>query len=168
MKHTIKHLILTLSLSSLFACQMPNMPHEEQLSSNASTQNSQSSTNQNNTFNTQTLTLEYNKEHKIESEKLALTFTELVQDSRCPINAKCIRAGDVTVKVELKKDKDSLGSGELTLRPDSPDRSDTAKIGDYTLQITKVVPEGLTAGGEEVIDADYSVDVKISKTEEKS
>lgn len=44
-----------------------------------------------------------------------LTFVDVVEDTRCPIEAECVTAGEVTVRVELREDEGTT-QHDLTLR----------------------------------------------------
>lgn len=83
-------------------------------------------------------TLNYKQTRGISGENLALTFDALVQDSRCPSDVQCIRAGDVTVTVKAQQGNDNPTSLDLTLG--AGDAKAIGKVGPYTVTFQNVQP----------------------------
>lgn len=57
----------------------------------------------------------------VDHGKLTVKFVSVVEDSRCPINAKCIWAGNAKIKISIKKGRHAARIFELnsTLNPKS-------------------------------------------------
>lgn len=101
------------------------------------------------------------------SVRMAGTTTDIkvaqVLDSRCPINARCITAGAVTVNFEAKNDdKTELVTVEL---PAYPDKSalKTFSIGGQSYQLTlrEVLP--YPEAGKTIQLDDYTVEFSVAK-----
>lgn len=56
---------------------------------------------------------------EIASEKLAITFRQVMEDSRCPVDVQCFWAGQAVIEVEVAEHGKSLGSFRLTLGQDA-------------------------------------------------
>lgn len=65
---------------------------------------------------------------------LSLTFNELVQDSRCPVDVVCIEAGAVNTNV-------TLTSGSETETLNVPSDEVPHQFGGYAISITKIAPD---------------------------
>lgn len=55
---------------------------------------------------------------EIASEELAITFRQVTEDSRCPVDVVCFWAGQAVIDVEVAQQGVSLGSFSLTLGQD--------------------------------------------------
>jgi hypothetical protein len=53
--------------------------------------------------------------------RLTINFISVVEDSRCPINARCVWAGNAKIKIAVSKGKAAARTVELnsSLKPDS-------------------------------------------------
>lgn len=88
-------------------------------------------------------TLNYKQTRSIRDENLALSFDALVQDSRCPSDVQCIRAGDVTVTVKAQQGNDTPTSIDLTLG--AGEAKAMGKVGPYTVTFQNVQPATRTS-----------------------
>ena len=75
------------------------------------------------------------------ADGVALEFSSVLEDSRCPANVVCIWAGRATVVISLT----SLADGatekvELTLGDTAGGRSDVAVLGDFKVQLLQLDP----------------------------
>ncbi len=61
--------------------------------------------------------LKINETALIKSENLTIKFTDVTEDSRCPKDAACIWAGQVTVLAKVSKEGKALGNYSLTRMP---------------------------------------------------
>ena len=59
-----------------------------------------------------------------------------VQDSRCPINARCIRAGSAKIEVELRAPRTAARRAILT----TPDEARGATYGGYEIEVLELQP----------------------------
>ncbi len=65
----------------------------------------------------QQFSLELGQVTRIPDTGLTLKFQSLVADSRCPVGAQCIWAGEAKILLEVETITQSVSSLELTLRP---------------------------------------------------
>ncbi|MEZ0368575.1 MAG: hypothetical protein ACAI44_05730, partial [Candidatus Sericytochromatia bacterium] len=108
----------------------------------------------------QDLRLKYRQPVQIPSEKLQISYEALIQDSRCPSDVQCVRAGDVTVKLKLSQNGSELGQPELTFGAGA-DKA-IAKVGDYQVSLVKVEPESKLST-QHLQASDYTLTVRVSK-----
>ena len=94
----------------------------------------------------------------IASEDLYLKLTDIPQDSRCPSDVTCIRAGDTTVVVAVKKGSQSLGTVRITSE-DSVEK--TEEIGDYAVSFLAVEPYPVST--DPIQRAEYIVTLRVTK-----
>ena len=74
----------------------------------------------------------------IESEGLGLTFDEVLEDSRCPLDVTCIQAGQARIQIGASKDGDELGDVQLALGG-TPEGARGA-LGGYSVAIIALEP----------------------------
>ncbi len=85
---------------------------------------------------------ELNEEFRIRAgetavvEGLRLRFLRVTEDSRCPINARCIRAGFAKVAVELR----AGGTAPRQAVLQTPDTPTTATYGAYEVEVLDLQP----------------------------
>ena len=72
---------------------------------------------------------------------------KLIEDSRCPMNARCVWAGRVRISVGFVK-SDGEREVELTL-------GEPVSIADGTLTLTAVTPSKMAGEGRELAPSDY-------------
>jgi hypothetical protein len=70
------------------------------------------------------------------AEGLDVTFDAVVSDSRCPRGAQCIRAGEATLRITVRKPPAS--ADVLVLR--TPSTTDVAEYAGYRIRLTSVTP----------------------------
>lgn len=68
---------------------------------------------------TDTITLRVGEQTTVRKTKLAIRFEEVIEDSRCPMNARCVWAGNAQVKIRVALGKKAAKEFELnsTSRP---------------------------------------------------
>jgi hypothetical protein len=69
-------------------------------------------------------------------EELRLRFVRVTEDSRCPINARCVRAGFAKVAVELR----APGTAAQQAFLQTPDTPTTATYGAYEVEVLDLQP----------------------------
>jgi len=69
---------------------------------------------------------------------LALEFTSLTEDSRCPMNAMCIWAGNARILMTATLKDDSIQVIELNTNPDFPTRAQLDMS--YVVELRKLEP----------------------------
>jgi hypothetical protein len=75
----------------------------------------------------------------IGDEGLTVTFLEVTEDSRCPSDAICVRAGQATVLVKFERNGQDLGEYSLSLGEGREDET-AATVGDYTIRLFRLDP----------------------------
>lgn len=95
---------------------------------------------------------------QIASENLTIRFDRLVQDSRCPSDVQCIRAGDVTVGLQLQQ---SAGPQTLQLTYGAAPTEATKTYNNYTIALTEVRPISKTST-QTLSLSDYSLTLLVN------
>jgi hypothetical protein len=75
----------------------------------------------------------------IGDEGLIVTFLEVTEDSRCPSNAICVRAGHATVLVRFERDGQDLGEYSLSLG-EGRENETAATVDGYTVKLVRLDP----------------------------
>jgi hypothetical protein len=78
---------------------------------------------------------------QVGDEGLRVGFVRVTEDSRCPINARCIRAGFARVEVQLSAPRTAAARAILS----TPDEPRGASYGAYEIEVLEVQP-GLEIG----------------------
>lgn len=107
----------------------------------------------------QTFSLQGGQTARITAEDLTISFDRLVQDSRCPSDVQCIRAGDVTLGLTVSK---ASTTQTLELTAGAAESASSAKFGDYSLKLTEVRPTSKTST-QTLTVADYTISLNVSK-----
>ncbi|MFN8672225.1 MAG: hypothetical protein U0457_09130 [Candidatus Sericytochromatia bacterium] len=91
--------------------------------------------------------------------KAEINLTELVSDSRCPINAKCIWAGEVNFKLSYKQDNKTEDFNLVS----SAGMSDKAekKFDNLTIKLLKVSPENIGTTDNPPKKEDYNINISV-------
>lgn len=114
--------------------------------------------------------LKFHQNTLLEAENLAVEFTTLVSDSRCPRNVNCVVAGSVTVVVKLEKGS-AASELELTL-PGLTQNKQIKIFNGYSLELQAVDPYpganatnriGSGASIPTISPADYTITLIIRK-----
>lgn len=85
-----------------------------------------------------------------------LTFREVQADSRCPMDAMCVWAGDATVAITLTPSKGSAESRELHTQPTGSQIS----YGNYLIALTALAP--YPRASQQIGAADYIATFVVS------
>lgn len=106
---------------------------------------------------------------EVVDEGVNVQLVQIVQDSRCPDGTQCIRAGEVTVELELSKEGKETAQLQLSGPPfgaleGSEERSPVAVWENYEITLQQVEP--YPREGESIAKEDYEVTVKVSKSEQ--
>lgn len=67
---------------------------------------------------------------------LRVRFLRVTEDSRCPINARCIRAGSANIEVEMGAPRTAAQRAILT----TPDEPRGAAYGPYKIEVLELQP----------------------------
>ena len=89
-----------------------------------------------------TLVLQINRTVSFE-DKYTVTFSKVIQDSRCPADAICIRGGDATIQVELESSESGKREFQLTL--DAGYHDSIKEFDGYLMKIVSLEPYPLSS-----------------------
>jgi hypothetical protein len=104
--------------------------------------------------------LKHNQTAIIESEELTIQFTDVVEDSRCPVGVECVWPGQARIELEIKQkdeepDKITLislaGQDELAVR----------QVNNYFIRLLKVEPP--RQKDVELKPSDYNITLLVSR-----
>ncbi|MBK7105639.1 MAG: hypothetical protein IPH62_10185 [Ignavibacteriae bacterium] len=102
--------------------------------------------------------IEYNQKLVNDDENISIQFTELVGDSRCPIDAICVWEGDAEIKFRFSKNN---SFEDFTLHTSiNYFNADTLLFG-YRIELVEVFPYPQI--NIEIPSKDYKVKIKIEK-----
>jgi hypothetical protein len=89
-----------------------------------------------------------------ESDELEVTFVGIDSDSRCPRDVTCVWAGEVVVRLDLRKDgrTKQLGVKETEGLP----------VDGYTVSVLEVLP--VRASSQPIAPADYRVTLQVTRS----
>ena len=90
------------------------------------------------------------------AEPVTIRFSALIQDSRCPKEVQCIRAGNATIALELLEAKENRT--EIELSTDSG--ADQTTFGHYKIQLVDVQP--YPTAGQQTDSVRYNVTLVVS------
>ena len=88
-----------------------------------------------------------------ESENLEVKFVGIDEDSRCPNDVTCVWAGEVVVRLALRRDSRNK---EVSVK-----ETQSLAVDGYTIDILQVLPARASSGP--VALADYRVTLKITR-----
>jgi hypothetical protein len=91
----------------------------------------------------------------VEGTSLAIAFEAVRNDSRCPVGARCIRAGDATVALRLE----GGGSDARTVELHTNDEPRQARQGSYVVMLVALAPQPVP--GRSVTLADYEATLRV-------
>lgn len=92
-----------------------------------------------------------------EENKLNITFVTTIEDSRCPMNARCITAGFATVEIEVM----SLHSRPRKFTISTRDNKNSFVFQGRKFTLTNIYPSNSTDVGFEDLKGKYVIDLKI-------
>lgn len=108
--------------------------------------------------------LRINQTAIIKTENVSIQFLDIVEDSRCPSDVRCIWAGQVTISVNITKYCDSPHRMNLTVGP-LGSNSSIGELDNYKIQLLQVQPYPKASTGQ-INEADYVAVLKISDRKE--
>jgi hypothetical protein len=100
--------------------------------------------------------LKFQEAAKLKAEDIAIRFTSLIQESRCPQEVHCITAGKAEIALQLGKGKEKTEQIQLSTEPPSNEVS----YDKYRIKLLDVLP--YPKAGEQNDAARYSVQLIIS------
>ena len=84
----------------------------------------------------ETLTIRLGTSKTADEGKVKVTFVSIVEDSRCPVGATCIWAGNAKIKIAVSKGKAVAKTVELNTGAEPR----TVSIYGYTIKLEELVP----------------------------
>ncbi len=87
----------------------------------------------------QKITVQINHQKTLAKNKLTIKFVALIEDSRCPVDTNCIRAGNAKIKIALKK-----GGASKTFELSTNDQPQTISFAGYAIKLTDLNPHPAT------------------------
>ena len=75
----------------------------------------------------------FDKDHK-------LTFNEVLEDSRCPVDVQCITAGQALLEFEAARNGDDIITFNLGFSADISVNRDTILYDEYRIELLEVLP----------------------------
>jgi hypothetical protein len=84
------------------------------------------------------LTLQLNQTAKFADGKYAIVFFKVIQDSRCPSDVTCVRAGDASIQVNVVTAKNETKNINLIL--DDNNKDSIVSIFGYSIKLFKLSP----------------------------
>ena len=92
-----------------------------------------------------------------EENKLNITFVKTIEDSRCPMNARCITAGFATVEVEVM----SLHSRPKKFTISTQENKNSFVFQGKKFTLTNIYPSNSTDISFEDLKGKYVIDLKV-------
>lgn len=157
MSQAQKNRVTHIGIIAVFAITMLSMSSDDLFKYGYSQTDEEIVSNENNSKLAATLVLQIN--HTTSFDKIyTITFSKVIQDSRCPADAICIRGGDATIQVDITSGDDKR---EFQLTLDAAE-SDTMKSFDgYVMKIVSLEPYPLSSIPTKV--SDYVAKISISR-----
>ncbi len=97
----------------------------------------------------------------IPSESLQVWFLNVSEDSRCPIGARCVLPGQITIDVLVAKNRTTIGRGTITTGVGKEDRTELS-IGGYRIILLKIVP--YPEAGKAINPAEYVATMTVERS----
>jgi len=107
-----------------------------------------------------TYDLDYQQEVAIDADN-RIKFVEVIEDSRCPIDATCIWAGRAVIGFDFTSGTETAFPVVLALGPDNPEAADTTVLDKYRIELLQVLPAPLTT--EDPLPEDYQVRILVEE-----
>ena len=85
----------------------------------------------------QKFTVQINRQKTVLKNKLTIKFVSLVEDSRCPTDARCIQAGNAKIQITVGKPKGASETFELNTN----DQPQTVSFAGYEIKLVDLNPK---------------------------
>jgi hypothetical protein len=93
----------------------------------------------------------------VEGESLSLKFVKVEEDNRCPKDAECIQAGQVTCKVHVNHQG---ATSDISITQKGGSFISAGTLGNYNI-VYRVEP--YPEAGQEIAEADYKLIMTVTK-----
>ena len=108
----------------------------------------------------QPFTLALGQTARLEEADLSLTFSDLLEDSRCPSRVTCVWAGQAIITVRVQQGEGETTSFEMNSNPSL--KQDTITYAGYEIQLTQLDPYPQDPG-QPIPPDDYMATLVVSK-----
>ena len=85
----------------------------------------------------QKFTVQINRQKTVLKNKLTIKFVSLVEDSRCPTDARCIQAGNAKIQITVGKPRGASETFELNTN----DQPQTVSFAGYEIKLVDLNPK---------------------------
>lgn len=99
----------------------------------------------------------------LKTEQMNITFKKVVQDSRCPMNARCIWAGNATVEIEVMSTTSRPMKYQLSIGDLRKDLVNSVNISGYKISLENLYPNNSKEEHSEKLKGKYIIDLKVEK-----
>ncbi len=99
----------------------------------------------------------------LKNEQLNATFKKVKQDSRCPMNARCIWAGNATAVIELMSTTSRPSTFELSIGDLKNNLTNSVNFSGYKISLENLYPSNSTEETFEKLKGKYIIDLKVEK-----
>ena len=107
-----------------------------------------------------TYDLDYEQQVSIDADN-RIRFTQVIEDSRCPIDVECVWAGRAVVGFEFSAGSETTFPITLALGPDNPEAADTTVLDKYRLELLRVLPAPLSTA--DPLPEEYQVRILVEE-----
>ncbi|WP_316505405.1 hypothetical protein [Nitrosopumilus sp.] len=98
--------------------------------------------------------LHLNQTAHIPSYDIQITFSKILEDSRCPSDVQCVWEGNVQIQLDILKEERKLKSIDLSLGAD--DNTRIYLLDKFYLELIQVEPYPTSSSSDEILPSDYS------------
>lgn len=99
----------------------------------------------------------------VKEAQMNITFTQAVQDSRCPMNARCVSAGSATIEIEAMTTTSRPAKFKISVGDLRNGLVNAVVFSGYRIQLDNLYPSNSTDTGFEQLKGRYVADLKIEK-----
>lgn len=99
----------------------------------------------------------------LQEPQMNVTFKRTVADSRCPMNARCVWAGNATVEVEFAKNSSTPVVHKLSVGDLRGDLVNSVVISGYKYTLQNLYPSNSTEMDFSKLKGKYVIDLKVEK-----
>lgn len=101
----------------------------------------------------------------LKDKQINITFKRTVDDSRCPMNARCIWAGNATVEVELMTPTSRPVLYKLSIGDLRGNLVDSIEFSGYKITLENLYPSNSTETNFTKLKGKYVIDLKVEKSQ---
>ncbi|MEO1515586.1 MAG: hypothetical protein AAFV95_11250 [Bacteroidota bacterium] len=102
--------------------------------------------------------LDLGESAQFESGDFRIFFSQLIHDSRCPINARCLVAGEAVVKILIQREGQEATSINLSTSPDGS----LGSVADFEGHIISLLDVSPYPDGKAVSSEEYEIQLRIN------